>query len=206
MAHKSPPAPVMEGEVTPLPEEFFTEVISQIKDIAELKVILHFSYLLSRKKGHPGVVSRGELSAHCVPVMGEKEFQKGLKLAVERGVILSSRRDSGGGGEEVYFSRKVSEPAPRQPNIFALYEENIGLLTPLIAEELKEAEKRYPQKWIEEAFREAVVLNKRSWRYIARILESWASGGKDSGEHRPGAKKSGPDKYIRGKYGHLVKR
>jgi len=125
--------------------------------------------------------------------MGEKEFHRGLQLAMERGVILSSR----GEGEEVYLSREL---APRKPNIFALYEENIGLLTPLIAEELKEAEKRYPQKWIEEAFREAVELNKRSWRYIARILESWASGGKESGEHRPGAKKSGPDKYIRGKY------
>ncbi len=205
MARKSPAAPVAEGEVTPLPESFFTDVISQITDIAELKVILHFSHLLSRKQGHPGVVSRGELLAHCATLMGEKEFRRGLKLAVERGVILSSRRDSGG-GEEVYFSRKVSEPAPPKPNIFALYEENIGLLTPMIAEELKEAEKRYPGKWIEEAFREAVVLNKRSWRYIARILESWASGGKDSGEHRPGAKKNGPDKYIRGKYGHLVKR
>jgi len=199
MARKSP-APVAEGEVTPLPESFFTEVIPQITDIAELKVILHFSHLLSRKQGHRGVVTRSELLAHCAPVMGEKEFRRGLKLAMERGVILSS--DSGG-GEEVYFS---PEPAPRKPNIFALYEENIGLLTPMIAEELKEAEKRYSQKWIEEAFREAVELNKRSWRYIARILESWASGGKDSGEHRPGAKKSGADKYIRGRYGHLVKR
>jgi len=205
MARKSPPAPVAEGEVTPLPESFFTFEIAQIKDIAELKVILHFSHLLSRKQGHPGVVTRGELLAHCAPVMGEKEFHRGLKLAVERGVILSSRGD-GGEGEEVYFSRKISEPTPRQSNIFALYEENIGLITPLIAEELKEAEKRYPGKWIEEAFREAVVLNKRSWRYIARILENWASGGKDSGAHRPGAKKSGPDKYIRGRYGHLVKR
>ena len=182
-----------------MPESFFTDVISQITDVAELKVILHFSHLLSRQQEHRGVVKRGELLAHCAPVMGEKEFHRGLQLAMERGVILSSR----GEGEEVYLSREL---APRKPNIFALYEENIGLLTPLIAEELKEAEKRYPQKWIEEAFREAVELNKRSWRYIARILESWASGGKESGEHRPGAKKSGPDKYIRGKYGHLVKR
>ena len=200
MARKSPPAPVAEGEVIPLPESFFTLVLPQITDIAELKVILHLSHLLSRKQGHRGVVRRSELLAHCTPVMGEKEFHRGLKLAVERGVILSS---DGGGGEKVYLSR---EPAPLQPNIFALYEENIGMITPMIAEELKEAEKRYPQKWIEEAFREAVVLNKRSWRYIARILESWASGGKDSGEHRPGAKKSGADKYIRGRYGHLVKR
>ena len=211
MARKSPAAATRQltGEATPLPESFFTEVISQVKDVAELKVILHFSHLLSRKQGHPGAVTHDELLAHCVPVMGEKEFRKGLKLAIKRGVILSSRGDAAG-GEEVYLSRREAEaapkPAPLKPNIFALYEENIGLITPLIAEELKEAEKRYPGKWIEEAFREAVAMNKRSWRYIARILENWASGGKDSGAHRPGAKKSDPNKYIRGRYGHLVKR
>ena len=36
--------------------------------------------------------------------------------------------------------KEVVRPLP-QPNIFSLYEENIGLLTPMIVEELKEAEK-----------------------------------------------------------------
>ena len=76
-----------------------------------------------------------------------------------------------------------------KPNIFALYEQNIGLLTPMIAEELKEAEKLYPVSWIEEAFKEAVSLNKRNWRYISRILERWASEGKDSGEFRRDSKR-----------------
>ncbi len=94
-----------------------------------------------------------------------------------------------------------------EPNIFALYEQNIGLLTPMIAEELKEAEKLYPASWIEEAFKEAVSLNKRSWRYIARILERWSSEGKESGEFRRDFKKEkGPSRYLKGRYGHLVKR
>jgi DnaD/phage-associated family protein len=97
-------------------------------------------------------------------------------------------------------------PRPPAVNIFAIYEQNIGMITPMIAEELKEAERLYPPRWIEEAFKEAVTLNKRSWKYIARILERWASEGKDSGEHRRDIKKDGPDKYIKGKYGHLVKR
>jgi DnaD/phage-associated family protein len=66
----------------------------------------------------------------------------------------------------------------QRPNIFALYEQNIGPLTPLLAEELMEAEGRYPASWIEDAFREAVSLNKRSWRYALRILERWAAEGK----------------------------
>ena len=100
----------------------------------------------------------------------------------------------------------VESRQPATVNIFTLYEQNVGIITPLIAEELKEAERVYPPGWIEEAFREAVDLNKRSWRYIARILERWASEGKDSGEHKRNIKKDDPDKYIKGKYGHLVQR
>jgi DNA replication protein len=65
-----------------------------------------------------------------------------------------------------------------RPNIFTLYEQNIGLLLPMLAEELKEAAERYPAPWIEEAFREAVQQNKRSWSYIRAILRRWETEGK----------------------------
>ena len=67
-----------------------------------------------------------------------------------------------------------------RPNIFVLYEQNIGLLQPMIAEELREAEQQYPPDWIVEAFHEAVALNKRNWRYVLRILERWRAEGKGS--------------------------
>ena len=79
------------------------------------------------------------------------------------------------------------------------------MLTPMIAEELKEAEKLYPASWIESAFKEAVTRNKRSWRYISRILERWASEGKEYGEPRRGLE-ADRDKYIKGRYGHVVRR
>ena len=66
-----------------------------------------------------------------------------------------------------------------------LYEQNIGMLTPMIADELRDAERHYPAEWIADAFREAVELNKRSWRYVVRILERWrVEGRKDSGRER----------------------
>ena len=71
-----------------------------------------------------------------------------------------------------------------RPPIFVLYEQNIGLLTPMIAEELRDAEKTYPADWIADAFREAVELNKRSWRYVLRILERWRHEGRGSGTDR----------------------
>jgi DnaD/phage-associated family protein len=93
------------------------------------------------------------------------------------------------------------------PDIFTLYEQNIGMLTPMIAEELREAEKLYPLNWIKDAIKEAVALNKRSWRYIAAILERWSAEGRSDGTYRrDSTKKEGPDKYIQGKYGHMVGR
>lgn len=91
---------------------------------------------------------------------------------------------------------------PERPNVFRLYEQNVGLLTPIIADQLIEATERYPLDWIEEAFGEAVSYNKRNWRYIRAILEKWAAdgrGGADA-EHRGRAQGAGtfdPEKYRR---------
>jgi DNA replication protein len=65
------------------------------------------------------------------------------------------------------------------PNIFLLYEANIGPLTPLIADALRDAEKTYQANWIEDAFRIAVERNRRSWNYIEAILRRWQEGGRD---------------------------
>ncbi|HEU5440616.1 MAG TPA: DnaD domain protein [Ktedonobacterales bacterium] len=65
-----------------------------------------------------------------------------------------------------------------RPNIFTLYEQNIGILTPMLAEELREAERRYPAEWTAEAFRLAVQQNKRKWAYIHAILKRWENEGR----------------------------
>jgi DNA replication protein len=70
------------------------------------------------------------------------------------------------------------------PNIFALYEANIGSITPLLVDDLREAEERYPPEWIEAAIREAAELNKRSWRYVRAILQRWETEGRGHEEHR----------------------
>jgi len=90
-----------------------------------------------------------------------------------------------------------------RPNIFVLYEQNIGLLTPLIAEELRDAEKTYPADWIEEAFRIAVEHNARSWRYVRSVLDRWATEGKDSEKAGRGTGKD-RRRYIEGKYAEYI--
>ena len=159
----------------------------------------------------------------------QDKLRRALDLAVQDGVLLNLKFDRDGEPDDAYFLNTAAEkrafdkikqgelrltgllpkgdeesPMPPQ-DIFNLYEQNIGMLTPMIAEELKEAEKTYPADWIESAFREAVSLNKRSWRYIARILERWKNEGKDDGKLRRDSKEES-SKYIGGRYGHMVKR
>ncbi|MHB8619479.1 MAG: DnaD domain-containing protein, partial [Chloroflexota bacterium] len=91
-----------------------------------------------------------------------------------------------------------------RPNVFTLYEQNVGLLTRMIAEELMDAEATYPRLWIDEAFRIAVESNKRNWRYIKAILGRWAAEGREDGTfgRHPGEVHD-PDRYLKGEYGHL---
>lgn len=69
-------------------------------------------------------------------------------------------------------------PEEQRPTIYALYEQNIGLLTPLIADSLKDAAATYPEVWIEDAIKEAVKYNARSWAYIDKILKRWERDGR----------------------------
>ena len=84
-----------------------------------------------------------------------------------------------------------------QPNIFALYEQHIGVLTPLVAEELKDAESTYPEAWVQNAFQEAILRNRRGWPYIAHVLARWAREGRDRGELERYPEKADPEAYLR---------
>ena len=191
-----------------LSEPFFTQAVPKIQDLAELKVVLYVSYLILGKPDHPHFVTYKELKAESRRLsaeLAEETLRQALDSAVGHGTLLHSTLNKNGILEDAY-SLPIDSCQPPTTNIFALYEQSVGIITPMMADELKEAEKIYPPQWIEEAFKEAVALNKRSWRYIARILERWASEGKDSGEYQRDIKKDGPDKYVKGKYGHLVQR
>ncbi len=92
-------------------------------------------------------------------------------LELEGPVASADQSDTDG------VARRLAVEIER-PNIFTLYEQNIGLLAPLVAEELRDAGERYPWDWIEAAFREATQQNKRKWSYIRAILKRWETDGK----------------------------
>ncbi len=135
------------------------------------------------------VVRRGTFVTATVEQKGVREHL--YTLNTEAGRRALAQLPAGGPRDEEVSSAEPSEGVAERPNIFRMYEDNIGMLSPMIAEELKEAEDAYPPIWIEDAFRRAVSSNKRSWRYIAAILERWEREGRDDGGTVRGPKKAG---------------
>jgi DNA replication protein len=142
-------------------------------------------------------------------VAGEEVLLAALERAVARGTLLRVTVRRGETSEEWYM---VNSPNGREvldrlrageldllidesedlqlqmerPTIFVLYEQNIGMLTPMLAEELREAERQYPPEWVADAFREAVNANKRNWKYVHAILERWRVEGRKVSRERGG--------------------
>ena len=182
--------------------------IEQPEELA-VSAYLFYAVSQSDRTRRPRYVTRRELAADAgllktlAGLCGESDheaLETGLQLAVRRRIIIRAVAASDNGTEELFAVNTPSnrrslealtgrvidagEPLPaatgvRLPNIFALYEENIGTITPLVAEELQEAEKHYPAAWVEAAFKEAVTNNKRSWRYVEKILGRWQTEGPD---------------------------
>jgi DNA replication protein len=230
-------------EYTSIPNAFFSSLLPQITDMAELKTTLHILAVLYVKKGAPRFITYGELLGNVSLMAGlkalggqpEVALKNALKLASGRGTLIcipvSSALAGGGQDEDIYLLNtevdraaaekirngelklaglKVREAVLVQeeplPDIYTLYEQNIGMLTPIIADELRDAEKNYSADWIKDAIKEAALHNKRSIKYILKILETWSVEGRSDGTYQRDTKKSDPDKYIKGKYGHIVQR
>ena len=198
-------------DLVAMPASFFTHVLPQITNAAELRVTLHIFWVLSRQRGRAKRVDWDSLAADealaqslraIAPMRPTSEvLEEGIGLAVERGSLLHVISTRAGKVENWYL---VNTPANRdwaerhrdvqlshpehdvaqRPSIFAVYEQNIGVLTPMMVEELRQASATYPLEWIEQAMREAVVLNIRNWRYVRRILERWEADGRQPTSHR----------------------
>lgn len=62
-------------------------------------------------------------------------------------------------------------------SVFAVYEQEIGPLTPHLADELDEAEQVHGANWVCEALKIASANGKRNWAYTKAILSRWKSSG-----------------------------
>ena len=227
-----------------VPDFFFTDLLPQIDDLAELKLTLHCFWLLNEQDTALKYLRGADLRQDEVLLRSlnldsdlrapQQALADALERAVARNTLLQLEIESAATGaapggsnppppEDWYFINTVKGrqtlalirqgkagalqaaiPAEARrkvdrPNIFILYEQNVGLLTPLIAEQLRDMEKSYPPEWIDEAFTIAVAANKRSLRYIAAILKRWETEGKDDARHENAERDSEAErrrKYI----------
>jgi DnaD/phage-associated family protein len=197
-----------------LPEALFGELAPLIDDLAELKVTLHCYWRLSQGQGAIRFLRRRDLLTDPVLLGGLESdaakdrvgvIETALERARARGSLLHVRADRDGESEDWYFAntpkgraalqqiergerpeelQAVARAEISRPNIFVLYEQNIGMLQSIIADELREAEREYPADWIEEAFQLAAEANVRRWSYVRAILERWATEGKSDAKSR----------------------
>ncbi len=205
---------------TPVPDSLF-RLMNDIRDADELKVTLYVLWRIEHAEGRLRYISRGDILEDngFMSQMSAAEVDSGLEKALRRGTLLTVESASGGlwmlnsprgraaaealrnspGGESARIPPPI--PLPR-PNIFKLYEDNIGPLTPLMADTLKDAEQEFPAEWLAEAFSIAVERNKRNWKYIAAILRRWKEEGyegKNRKDADPNAKRysqSQFDEYL----------
>jgi DnaD/phage-associated family protein len=217
-----------------LPSELFSEVIPAISLPSELKVTLHIFHRLNRQRGSPRRVSWDDLLADRVlrrslravsklrPV--EELLVEGLDAAVRRTTFLllplpdegrvvnwylANTEANRNWVEQMALARAALSPneslVEARPSLLALYEQNIGLVTPMLVDELREAEETYPPEWIEQAMREAVRANARSWRYVRKVLERWAANGRQDAPNRA-ERPIDIERYTNGEYGDLFRR
>jgi DNA replication protein len=213
--------------LTPIPGPFFSELLPAIDHLGELKVTLYAFWFLDHLEAPVRYLTFRDFAddEQLVRGLGESSLPESLERATQRGTLLKVEVSGGGPERTLFFLNTprgraavksiqdgtwrpdlIAHPPVsldvERPNIFRLYEENIGPLTPLVADMLREAEQTYKTEWIEEAIRIAVQNNVRRWKYVETILRSWQEEGRD-GAYRRNSEKD-RRRYIEGEYADFI--
>ena len=168
----------------PVPAPMFGPLLEQIKDASGFIITLRIIWMLQQKKGRLRYVSSEEVFGDKIlsNALGSKEaIQNSINMVVKGGILLQIRRENASDAfmlnSESYRetasdigSIYESNDQPADPweientprEIYSLYEQNIGILTPIMSEKLTEAESKYPAERIKEAVGIAVEQNRRS--------------------------------------------
>lgn len=203
---------------TQLPDKFFHNLLKDIDDAAELKVTLYFLWRAEHMDGPFRALSRMDFDVKELGLSAD-EIKRGLEKAVKRGSLLTVKKEA-----EVYFllnsprgragvdaiesgkwnpASKVSAPPMERPNVFKLYEENIGPLTPLIADALKDAEETYSDAWVADAIELAAKNNKRNWKYCEAVLKRWKDEGRHGQKDQRDARQ-GSERYTKSEFAEYL--
>ena len=204
-----------------LPEIFVTRALPAMTSFEEVQVsLIFFKLLKSNTEDYLTIEDFLSDPGMNDARMSEDQIKKALSDACEHGLFLPVAHE----GEDFYFlnsphgrsiqranANGVWRPeingsnvqTPQRPNIFTLYEQNIGPLTPILSQILTDAENSYSAEWIEEAFQIAVKKNVRNWSYVEAILRSWKEKGRNETDRRN--TQENPRNYIEGDLADFIK-
>ncbi|MBI5929145.1 MAG: DnaD domain protein [Chloroflexi bacterium] len=191
-----------------VPVTFFSDLLPIVDHLAELKVTIYCIWALQQQESKYRYVRFSDIVADEIFMAGlsskiaERKaiLQDALERAVVRGTLFHVTVHLPNTQDEIYFmntpdgrialdalekgswvpgdAERPVQMITERPTIFALYEQNIGNITPLISDQLRDAEQEYPEGWIKDAIQIAVDQNKRSWSYVRAILDRWMREGK----------------------------
>jgi DnaD/phage-associated family protein len=128
-------------------------------------------------------------SSKTEPISKTEQFQNGTSISskmelkqFQNGTDISSKMEPIYSSPKEYKEIKRTITEGNHDDGFAAvicdYENNIGQLTPMIAEDIGNALDEYGRDWITDAIKIAVQANVRKWNYILGILRRWAVEGK----------------------------
>ena len=200
---------------TQLPDTFFQNLLAEIEDASELKVTLYFLWHVQHMEGPFRALCQTDFEEDALGLSSD-EVAAGLENAVRRGSILRAEHEAdvfyflnsprGRAAAEAFANgdwresaKIMSAPVVERPNVFKLYEENFGPLTPMIADTLKDAEETYSDEWVAEAMEIALKNNVRNWKYVEAVLKRWREKGKHEGKDRQDAGK-GSERYTKSEF------
>ncbi|QPC84658.1 DnaD domain protein [Phototrophicus methaneseepsis] len=215
--------------------QFFTELLPQIDDMAELKLTLYCYHVLHQIDGayrylhysdfRENGAFMGMLEATAPDKDPDELLDETIMKALSRGTLLYVAVELETGPEALYFMNtdkgreaidqlksgnwqpdrvRAVEVLPPRLNAFALYEANIGPLTPRIKDEIVDAEEEFSAAWVEDAINQAVQQNVRKWSYVRAVLKRWQQEGKRQDERLSGSGLEDGKRYATGKYADFI--
>ena len=197
-------------KMIPFPVQLFTEILPRLHNESQLRATLYTWYAIMSKGSGQRYVYLSQLLTDPVLLSwfthlgGKNGIQRGLDLSCREGIflqlqigeddkILAPNDESGARlitdmkSESVAHHNQSRDSSPETnyettvvSNVVEKYENEIGMLTPVIADMIAIAEQMYPTTWILEALDIAAQSNARSWKYVAAILARWKNEGKNN--------------------------
>ena len=188
---------------TRVPNAVLGRVLSSVDDADVIKLVLRAVWLLERQRGYPRFIAVEDLQRDRVlsnVFVNTVALERALDTVIEYGVIAkvvingnaclmlnteSAQRAAMDGAATSTVVGTTNDDddwdAPAASSMpsdaFRAYEDNIGLLSPMIRESILAALEDFTDDDITRAIRIAVENESRSWSFVAGVLRRWSREG-----------------------------